>query len=144
MFRRPFPPSATAVSRHCVWALRRQRSLSGSVSSSRCALWRKESGMNIGPWANEGSGGLKKRNCEIGRSDRPSWTGRVGYQEMARPGWLFKLQTEKYLIHHPVCGFAAATPPVQEGRSLASRNGHHRISRNLTCLYVQVRSFTIA
>jgi hypothetical protein len=30
--------------------------------------------------------------------------------------------TNRILNNHPVCGFAAATPPVQEGRSLFPRS----------------------
>ena len=50
---------------------------------------------------------------------------------MERTGWWIKIDSVFLnLIHHPVCGAkvasrlfldAAATPPVQEGRSLASR-----------------------
>jgi len=49
--------------------------------------------------------------------DRPSWPGGVArsagvvVQVLSGPVCL-------NLIHHPVCGFAAATPPGQEGRSL--------------------------
>jgi hypothetical protein len=43
--------------------------------------------------------------------------GQEGWREA--PGWLFQIEEFclSNVIHHPVCGFAAATPPGQEGRS---------------------------
>jgi len=42
--------------------------------------------------------------------------GQEGWREA--PGWWIKLekQNPSILNNHPVCGFAAATPPGQEGQ----------------------------
>src|SRR5262252_1300602 len=76
-------------------------------------------------------------------SNCPSWIGGVGHQEKARRGGCsIKFQTERritirILNNHPVCGFAAATPPIQEGQSLGcfSRSSERDILGGLTSSY---------